>query len=202
MRYIKDWKLFESNKYDLLIGNIEDLSLELTDLGMKVKVWSEIDTKTDLKVPNSYRESIQVNIKEFPDGLLDIKEFIRRASYMLEGFHVKCHGLDSVGTVYRFEHNNIKDYDRVITDRGEFRDVDFFEIYIMFYKPEDVYHVVKYNKNKSGWNLVDVNISKEEALLLVTTGDKLLPNYDFMMISDREYWKALGDLRYFRSLKG
>jgi hypothetical protein len=209
MKHLKKWKLFESNKYDSFIRDIEDLSLELSDLGMEVKVWSEIDTQTNTPVPNSYKEAIQVNIKKFPDGLLDIKEFIERASDILQDFNVKCFGSSSF-KVYQFECGDIKDDNTVITNLGEYRDVDFYEIYIRFYKPENVYHVIRYNikPHRGGWSLAEVNInSKEEAQKVLQGYFNKIKNVDFMednsllVISDEEYWKAVGDERYFRENK-
>jgi hypothetical protein len=206
MRHLKKWKLFESNKYESFIRDIEDLSLELSDLGMEVKVWSEIDTEINVPVPNSYKEAIQVNIKKFPDGLLDIKEFIERASDILRDFNVKCFG-SSQSKVYQFRYNDIKDDNTVITNLGEYRDVDFYEIYIRFYKPENVYHVIRYNikPHRGGWSLLEVNInSKEEAQKVLQGYFNKIKNVDFMednsllVISDEEYWNAVGDERYFR----
>jgi hypothetical protein len=206
MRHLKKWKLFESNKYESFIRDIEDLSLELSDLGMEVKVWSEIDTQTNTPVPNSYKEAIQVNIKKFPDGLLDIKEFIERASDILRDFNVKCFALSQL-KVYQFRYNDIKDDNTVITNLGEYRDVDFYEIYIRFYKPENVYHVIRYNikPHRGGWSLLEVNInSKEEAQKVLQQYFNKIKNVDIMgdvsllVISDEEYWNAVGDERYFR----
>lgn len=209
MRHLKRWKLFESNKYESFIRDIEDLSLELSDLGMEVKVWSEIDTEINTPVPNSYKEAIQVNIKKFPDGLLDIKEFIERASDILRDFNVKCFGSSSL-KVYQFRCGDIKDDNTVITNLGEYRDVDFYEIYIRFYKPENVYHVIRYNikPRRGGWSLAEVNInSKEEAQKVLQEYFNKIKNVDIMgdisllVISDEEYWDAVGDERYFRENK-
>lgn len=206
MKHLKRWKLFESNKYESFIRDIEDLSLELSDLGMEVKVWSEINTETNTPIPNSYKESIQVNIKKFPDGLLDIKEFIERSVDILKDFNVKCFGSSSF-KVYQFDYNNIKDENQIITNLGEYRDVDFYEIYIRFYKPEDVYHIVRYNimPYRGGWSLVDVNIkTKEEANKILNDKIEKIKNVDILqdhsliVITDEEYWNAVGDEKYFR----
>jgi len=185
------------------------ISYDLSDLGMEVKVWSEINTETNIPIPNSYKESIQINIKKFTDGLLDIKEFIERASIILSDFNIKCFGSSSF-KVYQFDYRDIKDENRVITNLGEYRDVDFYEIYVRFYKPEDVYHIVRYNikPHRGGWSLVDVNIkTKEEANRICKDYIEKIKNVDILqdhsllVITDEEYWNAVGDQKYFRENK-
>ncbi len=203
MKHLKRWKLFESNKYESFIRDIKDLSLDLSDLEMRIKVWSEINTETDTPVPQSYKESIQVNIKEFTDGFLDIKEFIERSLIVLSDFSVKCFAT-SAFKVYQFDHKDIKDKNTVITNLGEYRDVDFYEIYIRFYKTEDVYHIVRYNikPHRGGWSLADANIkTKEEANRISKDYIDIPQDHSLLVITDEEYWNAVGDEKYFRENK-
>jgi hypothetical protein len=112
--------------------------------------------------------------------------------------------------IYQFDYKDIKDKNTVITNLGEYHDVDFYEIYIRFYKPEDVYHIVKYNINphRGGWSLADANIkTKEEANRICKDYVEKIKNVDILqdnsllVITDDEYWNAVGDEKYFRENK-
>jgi hypothetical protein len=192
MKYLKKYKLFESFDYESTIEDLKDMSLEVQDLGMNVNVWSEKITTTIVTspVPDSYINSIQINIKRVKgENSADIMDFIQRSINYMKGWN---------NTI--FGSNNFKMYDLNDLDLS----IKLYEIYIRFYKTNDTYHVI--NHGTSHWNLIKCDFEDYD-----TANDWIIKNklsnpgvryssaagLKVKIISDEEYWKAVGKSNYF-----
>jgi hypothetical protein len=202
MKYLKSYKIFESKKeseYREIIADLEDMSFDVQDLDVKVNIWSEKLEKrivSTTPVPKSYYNAIQISIKELKRSAIEeVKYFISRAISFMPDWEVKMFGSKDF-KVYDFLPDELEKY-------------DFYEIYIRFYKPENTYHIVKYDYVDRGtpgssrnWKIEEGDIeSLEEAeKRLKILNDKLynrILNSKLKIITDLEYWKALGNAKYF-----
>jgi hypothetical protein len=201
MKYLKSYKIFESlneSEYQEIIADLEDMSFDVQDLDVKVNIWSEKLEKrvvSTTAIPKSYDNAIQINIKELKSSAIEeVKYFISRVISFMPGWKVKMFGS--------------KDFKVSNFLPDELEKHDFYEIFIRFYKPENTYHIVKYDyvdpilRSSRNWKIEEGDIeSLEEAeKRLKILNDKLynrMLNSKLKIITDLEYWKALGDPKYF-----
>ena len=185
MKYLKKYKLFESFDYETAIEDLKDMSLELQDLGMEVNVWSEKITTTIVTspVPDSYINSIQINIKRVKgENSADIMDFIQRSIDYMKGWN---------NTI--FGSNNFQMYDLNNIDLSS---IKLYEIYIRFYKKNDTYHIIKHRPTH--WSLVKCNFEDyDSAKSWFIYNKNKLYDMSVKIISDEEYWKAVGRSNYF-----
>ena len=201
MKYLKSYKIFESlneSEYREIIADLEDMSFDVQDLDVKVNIWSEKLEKrvvSTTAIPKSYDNAIQINIKELKSSAIEeVKYFINRAISFMPDWEVKMFGS--------------KDFKVSNFLPDELEKHDFYEIFIRFYKPENTYHIVKYDyvdpilRSSRNWKIEEGDIeSLEEAeKRLKILNDKLynrMLNSKLKIITDLEYWKALGNAKYF-----
>jgi hypothetical protein len=211
MKYLKSYKIFESlneSEYREIIADLEDMSFDVQDLDVKVNIWSEKLEKrvvSTTAIPKSYYNAIQINIKELwhaswglkSSAIEEVKYFINRAISFMPGWKVKMFGS--------------KDFKVSNFQPDELEKHDFYEIFIRFYKPENTYHIVRYLPNQY-WSIQEADIKSlekaEERLITINreikksnyigvARDVLYSDKRLRIITDLEYWKALGNAKYF-----
>ena len=188
MKYLKKYKLFESFDYESKIEDLKDMSLELQDLYIKVNVWSEKITTTIVTspVPDSYINSIQINIKRIKgENSADIIDFIQRSIDYMKGWN---------NTI--FGSNNFQMYDLNNVDLSSIKlGGGGYEIYIRFYKTNDTYHVI--NHKTSHWNLIKCDFEDYDTANDWVNKNRSILSAGSKIISDKTYWKAVGKTSYF-----
>ena len=204
MKYLKSYKIFESlneSEYREIIADLEDMSFDVQDLDVKVNIWSEKLEKrvvSTTAIPKSYDNAIQINIKELKSSAIEeVKYFINRAISFMPDWKVKMFGSKDF-KVYDFLPDELEKH-------------DFYEIFIRFYKPENTYHIVRYLPNQY-WSIQEADIKSlekaEERLITINreikksnyigvARDVLYSDKRLRIITDLEYWKALGNAKYF-----
>lgn len=166
------------------------MSLELQDLDMRVSIFSE-SAYSNSKLPKSYLNCIQINIKNLNNND-EVIEFIERAIDYMKGWNHKIIGSKS-----------FKNY---FIDYKDLNNFDLHGIYIRFYKLNNTYHIISYTN--SSWNFLKSDFkSKEEANTWFRNTYKMnVDDYktyagnNHKIISDEEYWEALGKADYFSTL--
>ena len=206
MRYLKSYKIFESleSDYEEIIADLEDMSVDVQDLGVGVEIWSEkLEDRivSTTPIPESYNNAVQIHLKELnKTALEEIKYFMKRAIEYMQEWDFKYFGSKNF-KVYEF-------------DLEELEKSDFYDIYVRFYKPENTYHVVSYRSNN--WKIIEADLESLESAKewinqnilfhLMWLNTKLKTKVKLKreregdhitIISDEEYWEALGKPNYF-----
>ena len=182
MKYLKLFKIFESNSY---IYDIKEIFIQLVDDGYDIKVY-----KPDyLNKPKSYLNSIQIEIKsddkfkisDISSELLRLKDYIG----------------DSYKYLIKYETRKWLSEKDFIDDLSKIEYKEVYKVFISLYNTNDTYHAIWVNNDDPRvWNVLKPDFTKREEAIDYIKGTHISSNYvKKSFISDNEYWLKLTHLR-------
>jgi len=185
MKYLKEYKIFESSELESLKLSIKD---DITDILMELYDSDiyEIDVfkPEDKKQPKSFLNSIQISISkkdntkfrigDISDELLRIKDYIS----------------DSYKILIKFEERKWLSNRVFIEDLSKVEYKEFYKLYVAIYNTSDTYHAIWVSKDDNKvWDVLKPDFkTREEAIKYIegtyVSGEDIVKSF----ISDEEYW--------------
>lgn len=187
MKYLKLFKIFESNSY---IYDIKEIFIQLVDDGYDIKVFTPEKTPVSLRDnPKSYLDSIQIEIKsddkfkisDISSELLRLKDYIG----------------DSYKYLIKYETRKWLSEKDFIDDLSKIEYKEVYKVFISLYNTNDTYHAIWVNNDDPRvWNVLKSDFTTREEAIDYIKGTHISSNHvTKSSISDNEYWLKLTHLR-------
>lgn len=182
MKYIKGYKIFESNNQE--VQDIKSIFMELIDDGWNIKIFKP-EGKNE---PKSYLDSIQIEIKSYNKFKISdiISELLRLKDYIGDSYQI----------LIKYEERKWLSDRIFINDISEIEDKEVYKVFISLYNTNDTYHAICVNiYDPKVWDVLKPDFKTREEVIEYIRGTYISSNdVKKSFISDNEYWLKLKHL--------